>query len=224
MTTTPCAGWRRACGRTCPDGSNGSERRERSCAPTRPRSCMATSSTTSQPRWPWRGGRPDRRRTSSCSARGRSATCPVERRRELEDVLRQLSQEIAHLSWLSAEPPGCVPGVRVPADLADDRGGTVVGVRRWRDGREVPPLTLGSCHPHGQWVDLDLARAAQPDSVASSSGETTAIQRQFVRGAGRSTRPPTQAGGIRVERRGAPPARDTRGCGGDRWTRAGCRR
>ena len=87
---------------------------------------------------------------------------PVERRLQLEDVLRQLSQEIAHLSWLSAEPPGCVPGVRVPADLADDRGGTVVGVRRWRDGREVAPLTLGSCHPHGHWVDLDLRELLNP--------------------------------------------------------------
>ena len=87
---------------------------------------------------------------------------PVERRLELEAVLHQLSQEIAHLSWLSAEPPGCVPGVRVPGNLADDRGGTVVGVRRWRDGREVPPLTLGSCHPHGQWVELDLGEQRSP--------------------------------------------------------------
>ncbi len=81
---------------------------------------------------------------------------PSERRFELEEVLLQLAREVAHLSWLSAEPPGCVPGLRGLADLAGDRGGTVVGVRRWRDGREVPPLTLGSCHPHGQWVDLDL--------------------------------------------------------------------
>jgi hypothetical protein len=87
---------------------------------------------------------------------------PVERRRELEAVLHQLSQEIAHLSWLSAEPPGCVPGVRVPGGLADDRGGTVVGLRRWRDGREVPPQTLGSCHPHGQWVELDLGEQHRP--------------------------------------------------------------
>jgi hypothetical protein len=83
---------------------------------------------------------------------------PVERRLELEGDLYRIAQEIAHLSWLSAEPPGCVPGVRVPANLAQDRGGTVVGVRRWRDGREVPPLALGSCHPHGQWVDLDLSQ------------------------------------------------------------------
>jgi len=87
---------------------------------------------------------------------------PVERRRELEAVLHQLSQEIAHLSWLSAEPPGCVPGVRVPGGLADDRGGTVVGLRRWRDGRELPPQTLGSCHPHGQWVELDLGEQHSP--------------------------------------------------------------
>ncbi|WP_323098325.1 DUF2332 domain-containing protein [Intrasporangium sp. YIM S08009] len=76
------------------------------------------------------------------------------RRIGLASVLDAISREVSDLSWLTAEPPGCVPAVPVP-DGAGDRG-TVVGLRRWRAGREGEPRALGTCHPHGAWVDLSL--------------------------------------------------------------------
>ena len=81
---------------------------------------------------------------------------PRSRRLELEAALGRLADEVTQLSWLTAEPPGCVPGIEPPAGLDDGGGGTVVGLRRWRDGRELAAVTLGTCHPHGQWVDLSL--------------------------------------------------------------------
>ena len=77
------------------------------------------------------------------------------RRVDLEVELRSLAQDCGTLSWLTAEPPRCAPGIHPPAGL-DDPGGTVLGLRRWRDGRELDPVTLGTCHPHGAWVDVAL--------------------------------------------------------------------
>lgn len=58
----------------------------------------------------------------------------------------------AALSWISAEPAGGVPGVVAPEGC--DAGATVLGVRRWRGGRELAPWTLGTAHPHGEWVEI----------------------------------------------------------------------
>lgn len=77
------------------------------------------------------------------------------RRTDLEAAVRLLALDGEAVSWLTAEPPECAPGIEAPAG-ADD-GSTVVGLRRWRGGRERESVTLGTCHPHGAWVDLALA-------------------------------------------------------------------
>lgn len=77
------------------------------------------------------------------------------RRLELETRLGALAHDVSALSWLTAEPPGCAPGVAAD-NPPEGGGGTVVGVRRWRGGRELEPMVLGTCNPHGQWIDLSL--------------------------------------------------------------------
>jgi hypothetical protein len=77
-----------------------------------------------------------------------------ERRADLEAALLRVAQDVGTLSWLTAEPAGCVPCVAVPRGAQRDGGATVLGLRRWRDGRERPSWTLGTCHPHGEWLDL----------------------------------------------------------------------
>jgi hypothetical protein len=77
-----------------------------------------------------------------------------DRRRDLEAALEQLAGDVAALSWLTAEPAGCAPGAAPPGPALLSGGGTVLGLRRWRAGRPLPAAALGSCHPHGAWVDL----------------------------------------------------------------------
>ena len=77
-----------------------------------------------------------------------------DRRRDLETALEQLSGDVAALSWLTAEPAGCAPGVEPPGPALLSGGGTALGLRRWRSGRERRPVALGTCHPHGEWLDL----------------------------------------------------------------------
>ena len=74
------------------------------------------------------------------------------RRAELVDTLGRLAGGRSALSWLSAEPPGAVPGITAPVlptspEEADPS--TVLGLRRWRDGHELEALTVGWGHPHG---------------------------------------------------------------------------
>lgn len=76
------------------------------------------------------------------------------RREALSRSVETLAAGVADLSWLTAEPPGSAPGIAGPDGPVD--GGTVVGLRRWRDGTELEPAVLGSCHPHGAWVDVRL--------------------------------------------------------------------
>jgi hypothetical protein len=78
-----------------------------------------------------------------------------ERRSDLEANLARLSSEVTELSWLTAEPAGCAPGVELPAPVGGG-GTTILGLRQWRDGRERPATALGTCHPHGEWLDLRL--------------------------------------------------------------------
>lgn len=85
------------------------------------------------------------------------------RRPEVDEALGALARDAAALSWLSAEPPGCVSRIAIPEGL-ERGGGTVVGLRRWRQGRELEPATLGTCHPHGEWVDLTLG--PEPDRTS----------------------------------------------------------
>jgi len=83
-------------------------------------------------------------------------------RRSVVDRLAEAAPRHHALSWITAEPPGCVPGIDPPpwngerAGIVDEAGrpDTVLGVRRWRDGRELAPATLGWAHPHGNWIQL----------------------------------------------------------------------
>lgn len=77
-----------------------------------------------------------------------------ERRSLMADALAELAGDGRPVSWLTAEPPGCIPGLPpVAATEADPPGGvTVLGARRWRHGQEVPPAVWGTAHPHGEWI------------------------------------------------------------------------
>jgi hypothetical protein len=76
-----------------------------------------------------------------------------DRRPEVAATLAAAAADGRPLTWLTAEPPGCVPGVEAPEERPEERGQTtVLAVRRWRDGVEQPPAVLGTAHPHGQWV------------------------------------------------------------------------
>jgi hypothetical protein len=73
------------------------------------------------------------------------------RRVELADRLASLAAGLPVLSWLTAEPPGCVPGL--PGLTGAAEGPTVLGLRRWSGGAEEPPRVVGVAHPHGAWVE-----------------------------------------------------------------------
>ncbi|KNX36688.1 DUF2332 domain-containing protein [Luteipulveratus halotolerans] len=64
------------------------------------------------------------------------------------DVLEHVAADGTPVSWITAEPDGCVPGLPLV-----DRPETVLGVTRWRAGRRTVDV-LGTCHPHGEWVEL----------------------------------------------------------------------
>ncbi|WP_156023201.1 DUF2332 domain-containing protein [Terracoccus sp. 273MFTsu3.1] len=83
---------------------------------------------------------------------------PAPRRRDLAAVLDGLAGTVSHLSWLTAEPPGCVPGLDGPEVPVE--GGTVLGLQRWRHGHALPAAVLGTCHPHGAWIDVSLPPSA----------------------------------------------------------------
>ena len=75
------------------------------------------------------------------------------RRPEVARTLAAAAQEGRPVSWLTAEPPGCVPGIEATPEPEADRGQTtVLGLRRWRHGAEQASSVLGASHPHGQWV------------------------------------------------------------------------
>lgn len=76
-----------------------------------------------------------------------------DRRPLVADALAELAADGRPLSWLTAEPPGAVPGIRPPADLLPG-GSTVLGLRRWRAGAELAPTTVGHAHPHALWLHL----------------------------------------------------------------------
>ncbi len=75
------------------------------------------------------------------------------RRPTVADVLARVAHGCP-VTWLTAEPSGCMPGLPVPPALAGRRSETVLGARRWRGGVEVEPAVWGTCHPHGEWIDL----------------------------------------------------------------------
>jgi hypothetical protein len=72
------------------------------------------------------------------------------RRLDLAGAIHALAPDVPQLSWLTAEPPGCVPGLEVPSVGVE--ANTVLGLHRWRHGQALTPQVLGSCHPHGAWI------------------------------------------------------------------------
>ena len=76
------------------------------------------------------------------------------RRPQVARHLADAARDGRPVSWITAEPPLCMPGVELPEHLRNAQGGTVLAARRWRDGAETPPAYWGTAHPHGQWLDL----------------------------------------------------------------------
>ena len=75
------------------------------------------------------------------------------RRPDVAQSFAAVARDGRPVSWLTAEPPHCVPGIEAPPEREVDRGQTtVLGLRRWRHGAEQAPSVLGVSHPHGQWV------------------------------------------------------------------------
>jgi hypothetical protein len=81
------------------------------------------------------------------------------RRPEIADVLARTARTVPAVSWVTAEPVGCVPGLPLPAGVSEGDDATVLGARRWREGRELPAEPWGICHPHGVWIALGAAGA-----------------------------------------------------------------
>lgn len=77
------------------------------------------------------------------------------RRPLIVDHLAEVARDGRAVSWISAEPPRCVPGIPLPDRLRDAPGGTILGAHQWRDGVELPPQCWGTAHPHGQWIAFD---------------------------------------------------------------------
>ena len=76
------------------------------------------------------------------------------RRPQVAEHLAAAARDGRPVSWITAEPPRCMPGVELPAQLQDAQGGTVLAARRWRDGAELEPAYWGTAHPHGQWFSF----------------------------------------------------------------------
>ncbi|MBO1756397.1 DUF2332 domain-containing protein [Allobranchiibius sp. CTAmp26] len=76
------------------------------------------------------------------------------RRPQVARHLADAARDGRPVSWITAEPPRCMPGVELPPHLRDAQGGTVLAARRWRDGAELAPAYWGTAHPHGQWFDF----------------------------------------------------------------------
>lgn len=73
-----------------------------------------------------------------------------DRRPALLDILAAAGGPV---SLVTAEPPGCIPGLPAPAEGDTERlTGTDVGLHRWRDGHAAPPVLLGQVQPHGAWL------------------------------------------------------------------------
>lgn len=78
-----------------------------------------------------------------------------ERRADVAATLGTLADDGRPVSWVTAEPPGCVPGLPkidpgAWAGEADPE--TILGAHLWRGGTELPPAVWGASHPHGAWL------------------------------------------------------------------------
>lgn len=79
-----------------------------------------------------------------------------DRRAQIVGILGDVAARAgAAVSWVSAEPLGCVPGLPGPDPAAALAGiPTVLGAYRWRGRRALPPVVWGAAHPHGRWVRI----------------------------------------------------------------------
>ena len=81
---------------------------------------------------------------------------PREQRTGVPETLAALARGGRPVSWVTAEPPGCVPGLpdldprawAVPVTSAE----TVLGAHLWRAGDDLAPAVWGVSHPHGAWL------------------------------------------------------------------------
>lgn len=73
-----------------------------------------------------------------------------DRRPAIAEALAAVAASGRPVSWITAEPPGAVPGVDPPA--LD--GETVLALRPWRHGTELPAQVVGVSHPHAPWLHL----------------------------------------------------------------------
>ena len=88
----------------------------------------------------------------------------ISRRPAVAETLARLAASGRPVSWLTAEPAGCVPGIpALQAGLDDDS--TVLGLRTWRHGDERAPAVLGTAHPHGERVCLTPWNRPSTDGV-----------------------------------------------------------
>ncbi len=76
-----------------------------------------------------------------------------DRRPSIAAVLAGLAGDGRPVTWATAEPPGAVPGIVAPPGVPDS-GETVLALRRWRAGAELPPTVVGTAHPHGTHLRL----------------------------------------------------------------------
>ena len=78
------------------------------------------------------------------------------RRPAVATTLEAIARDGRPVTWLTAEPPGCMPEVAAPPEPPEGRGQTaVLATRAWRNGVERPSGVLGTAHPHGEWVLVD---------------------------------------------------------------------
>ena len=86
------------------------------------------------------------------------------RRPDVATALAAAARGGMPVTWLTAEPPRCVPGLSVPDEVQDLAPTTVLATRAWRQGVERPPVLLGTAHPHGEWVSFvgGAQRGAEP--------------------------------------------------------------
>ncbi|MBS1848594.1 MAG: DUF2332 domain-containing protein [Actinobacteria bacterium] len=81
-----------------------------------------------------------------------------ERRPALVEAIAAAAGDGRPVSWITAEAPHCVPGIPVPPWSGSEATtpDTVLGLRRWRRGAELEPVTVGWAHPHGNWIRRDV--------------------------------------------------------------------
>ena len=73
-----------------------------------------------------------------------------DRRPLIASALAELAADGRPVSWITAEPPGAVPGVEPPGQ----EGETVLALRRWRVAAELAPTVVGLAHPHAPWLHI----------------------------------------------------------------------